>query len=535
MGGNSTSAIFGLLLLFLNSQITAQVTSTPKPDSQDWQDAHLERPDDPPATVENQATTAGPRSLIRFGGFTSVQVNVDSQGNNILGDAANEPSLAMNPLDPDNMVIGWRQFDSITSNFRQAGLGSTMDGGQTWNNSGPLEPGVFRSDPVLDADSFGRIFYYSLSTNDSFTEFFCDMFISEDGGLTWTDPIPARGGDKQWFTIDRSGGRGDGFVYAMWNSFFSCCPSGYFTRSTDNGLNYLQPIDSPPAIFWGTLDVGPDGELYICGRDGGNTQGVVRSDDAQLANVSPTFPQVVAVDLDGANVFGEGPNPGGLLGQFDVATDHSSGPNRGNVYFLGSVRRNNSADPLDIMFTRSTDGGLTWDPPTQINQDPPTPGKYNWFGTMSVAPCGRIDVVWNDMRDDNDGTMSALYYSFSDDAGVSWSDNVQVTPSFNSLIGHPNQNKIGDYYDMRSTDDAAHIAYSATFNGEQDVFYLRIPATPGVLLGDTNFDGAVNLLDVAPFVDVLSADSYLCEADINQDGFVNLLDVQPFVNILAGL
>ncbi|MEM9412840.1 MAG: dockerin type I domain-containing protein, partial [Planctomycetota bacterium] len=394
------------------------------------------------------------------------------------------------------------------------------------------DAGIFRSDPVLAADSSGRIFYYSLSTNSTFSEFFCDMFISQDGGLTWGNPIPARGGDKQWITIDKTGGKGDGYIYAMWNPNFTCCPSGYFTRSVDNGQNYLLPIDSPAPIIWGTLDVGPDGELYICGASTTASFGVIRSDDAQLAGILPTFPQAVAVDL-GILRFREGPNPGGLLGQFDVATDHSNSPSRGTVYFLGSVQMDDN-DPMDIGFSRSTDGGLTWSPATRINTDPQLPGKYNWFGTMSVAPCGRIDVIWNDMRNDTDGTMSALYYSFSNDQGESWSPNTQVSPEFNSLIGHPNQDKIGDYYDMRSTDDAVHIAYSATFNGEQDVYYLRIPSTSGVLLGDVNRDGVVDLLDVAPFVDAINTNTYVCEADLNQDGFVNLFDIEPLIQLLTG-
>ena len=52
---------------------------------------------------------------------------------NTVGDAANEPSIAPNELNPANLVIGWRQFDTIASNFRQAGYGYTTDGGQTWN------------------------------------------------------------------------------------------------------------------------------------------------------------------------------------------------------------------------------------------------------------------------------------------------------------------------------------------------------------------------------------------------------------------
>ena len=45
-----------------------------------------------------------------------------------------------------------------------------------------------------------------------------------------------------------------------------------------------------------------------------------------------------------------------------VAVDHSSGPTRGNVYMLASVDRSSNADPLDVMFARSTDGGATWSP-----------------------------------------------------------------------------------------------------------------------------------------------------------------------------
>ena len=54
------------------------------------------------------------------------------------------------------------------------------------------------------------------------------------------------------------------------------------------------------------------------------------------------------------------------------------------------------------------------------------------------------------------------------------------------------------------------------------------------LLGDINLDGSVNLLDVAPFVAILTTGEFQCEADVNQDGGVDLLDVGPFVDLLAG-
>ena len=55
-----------------------------------------------------------------------------------------------------------------------------------------------------------------------------------------------------------------------------------------------------------------------------------------------------------------------------------------------------------------------------------------------------------------------------------------------------------------------------------------------VLPGDVNMDGVVDLLDVAPFVDLLANMQFQAVADINQDGVVDLLDVNPFVELLTG-
>jgi Neuraminidase (sialidase) len=96
---------------------------------------------------------------------------------------------------------------------------------------------------------------------------------------------------------------------------------------------------------------------------------------------------------------------------------------------------------------------------------------------MSVAPNGRIDVIWNDTRNDAtplNPTYSEVFYSFSEDGGLTWSKNIAVTPSFNHFLGYPQQDKLGDYYDMLSDNSGASLAYAATFNGEQDVYFLRI-------------------------------------------------------------
>src|SRR6266496_4430880 len=122
----------------------------------------LEKYDNPPAPPQKIETS--PQRISPFGPFTSYQVNVDASGQNIVGDAANEPSITVDPTNPTRMAIGWRQFDDYHSNFRQAGWGYTTDGGLTWTFPGVLQPGVFRSDPVTNSDELGNFFYLSLES-----------------------------------------------------------------------------------------------------------------------------------------------------------------------------------------------------------------------------------------------------------------------------------------------------------------------------------------------------------------------------------
>ena len=64
-------------------------------------------------------------------------------------------------------------------------------------------------------------------------------------------------------------------------------------------------------------------------------------------------------------------------------------------------------------------------------------------------------------------------------------------------------------------------------------FSILVSLNSCVLLADVNLDGQVNLLDVAPFVGLVSNGQFQPEADINQDGSVDLLDVSLFVNLLT--
>ena len=432
-------------------------------------------PPAPPRKIETS-----PRIISQFGVFTSFQANVDASGNNILGDAANEPAIAVDPTDPNKMVIGWRQFDSINSDFRQGGWGYTTDGGLTWAFPGVLNPGVFRSDPVTRSDEAGNFLYLSLRGDD-----FCDdIWRSTDGGQTFVEQSPdgaGHGGDKQWFTINTTGGTGHGFLYQFWTEFFAC-DFGAFNRSLDSGVTWQSPISPPNFTDTGTLEVDINGNLFVGG--GGSPFHCLRSSNAQNPQVTPSFDQNVTVDLGGDLIQG-GINGIGLCGQTFVAVDRTGTNN--NVYMLASVIPFGAGNGTDVMFARSTDGGQTFSPPHRINDDPINHNKWHFFGTLSVAPNGRIDVVWYDTRNAADNIQSQLFYSWSTDGGATWAPNVQVSNTFNPQAGFPQNQKIGDYITIVSDDTGGNVAYAATFNEnpnavgghEQDVYYVRVSPTGG--------------------------------------------------------
>jgi hypothetical protein len=511
------------------------------------QGTHLEQPGDPPAPAGRARTSPAPVIVppLDPAAEASVQVNVSAEGDNILNDAANEPSIAVDPTAPNRMAIGWRQFDTIQNNFRQAGRAWTNDGGRTWRFPGVLEPGIFRSDPVLHADADGNIYYYSLRGN-----FFCDMFISRDGGQTFEAPVPAFGGDKQWLTIDTTTSSGRDQIYVSWSTAGNPFTPNQFSRSTDRGESFQAPVVlSQPRPRWGTMDVNNDGLLFLSGWADDSGFRVLRSSSARDPLLVPTWEANVQVNLGGfLSGFG-GPNPGGLLGQVWGAVDRSGGPHEGNVYLLCSVDPP-GGDPLDVMFSRSTDNGATWSPPIKVNDEAPGTNAWQWFGTMSVSPSGRIDVVWNDTVTPQTNT-SELRYAFSDDAGQTWSPARAMGPAWQSMIGWPNQNKIGDYYDMKSDRVGANLAYSATYNGEQDVYYLRINDYDcnGNGVGDTgdlaagtpdcNGNAIPDSCEIAAGAeedadgDGIPDSCQVCEPDINGDGILDLFDFLAFQNLFV--
>jgi len=476
------------------------------------------------------------------------QVNIDGAGMNLVADAGNEPSIGVDPTAPNRMAIGWRQFDSINNSFREAGYSYSTDGGRTWAGKQEIEAGIFRSDPVLAVSPDGVFYYLSISI-DPFPSgpFINDMFLSTDGGATWPGKSFAFGGDKAWYAIDTTDGPGSGNLYQSWNTAGNEYFPAQFNRSTDSGMTWSTPATIPEMPIFGTQAVGPAGELFIIGIQNFTDEfWVIRSSEADATD-TPTFEQVVQVNMGGAMLIGNGVNPAGLLGQAFIGVDTSGGADDGNVYALCSVNPDGS-DPLDIHFVRSVDGGATWSAPVRVNDDAPGTDAWQWFGTMDIAPNGRIDVVWLDTRDDPSPVApntSQLYYTSSSDGGLTWAPNQSLSPSFSHFVGYPQQDKMGDYFDLKSDLLGADLAWAATFNGGQDVYHTRIGAYDcdadgasdlAQIAGDASLDcnnnGLLDSCEIAAGTaadlngnDVPDACDPTCMADLNGDGLVDTADL----------
>ena len=102
--------------------------------------------------------------------------------------------------------------------------------------------------------------------------------------------------------------------------------------------------------------------------------------------------------------------------------------------------------------------------------------------------------------------------------------------TFHPVASIPNSITVADI-DGDSDIDFA-IADRGTANNTGWVALLQNQCND-FLLGDVNMDGEVDLLDVVPFIQILTQGLFQQEADINMDGAVDLNDVAPFIDLLV--
>lgn len=482
------------------------------------------------------------QSQFSLGPYTSIQVNVDSQGENISGDAANEPSISVNPTDPNNIVIAWREFSTVQSSSVQGGWAYSQNGGLSWNFPGVLSltGSSFRTDPVLDVDSQGTFYYQSLHHGEPSTAR-TDVFKSTDGGLTWQDPVKAFDGDKNWMVVDRTGSMGHGHIYNIWRAGTN---PNHFNRSIDQGASFETPVNVPLNPGFGRIAVGPEGNVYASGRTETSHQDpnepskvffdnflFTKSTNAKDSSAIPSFTTTI-LEMGGLAILPffpiDSPNQFGGLGDVQLAIDSSQGETHGNIYVAATLDPP-GIDHHDLHLIRSSDGGATWSAPVRVNDDLPAEHSWQWFPTLDVAPNSRIDLVWFDTRNSNNGAkFSELFYAYSWDAGQTWSENIPVSLAFSTNTGFPQgSTKFGDYIDGVSDISGINIAYPATFNGEQDIYFVH-------LFPDCNNNGLSDVVDINQGTSNDTDASHIpdeCEVltvkgDLDSDGDVDRDDIR---------
>lgn len=156
-----------------------------------------------------------------------------------------------------------------------------------------------------------------------------------------------------------------------------------------------------------------------------------------------------------------------------------------------------------------------------------------FFGGVVVNISGG---TWEDTFAGGFGTGSMINLFGSDFVlnGVSLDDSLTIGNAF--TIEDRSGTLSGVFADgslfSADLDSAFRSTGSASRTGTLTVT-LGPPVTE-IILGDCNQDDAVDFLDIAPFIAILTADSFLEQADCNEDGAVTFLDIAFFIAILAG-
>ena len=341
-----------------------------------------------------------------------------------------EPSIYINPLNPDNIIAG-ANIDNYYYSF---------DGGKTWGE-GKLPGPIVWGDPVLYFDHLGNAYFTHLGT---FSNTGIYISRSSDGGRTWSNSERIYGNlgrkpmqDKEWITSDITESPYKGNLYVSWTQFDDYSSDDprdssriLFSRSTDYGDSFSFPLyitdiggdskDGDSTVEGAVPCVGPNGEVYVAWSG----------------------PRGIEFDksLDGGVTFGKDvwvvDQPGGW--SYDIpglyrcnglpftACDISGGDYTGNIYINFSDSRNGDHD---IFLVKSTDGGDTWSDVKRVNDDVVGNGKEQFMSHMCVDPkTGVMYVLYYDRRNHND-LKTDVYLAISRDGGETFTnEKISDTP-----------------------------------------------------------------------------------------------------------
>ena len=402
-----------------------------------------------------------------------------------------EPSLAINPRAPDNLIGAWQQDRWSNGSARGLVAAASFDGGRTWQPSAApfsrctggttANGGDFRraSDPWVSFSPNGVAFQIGLEVGRAPQDASINTLAvsrSRDGGLTWDTPVAIRQdadpmlNDKESLSADPGDAR---YVYAVWdrvNVNTEAEGPTWFARTADGGETWEPArIIYDPGTARSTLNnqivVLPEGTLVDFFTEFDNSPRpeqpklrVLRSLDKGLTWSAPVDVATVASTGSSDPDTGARIRDGSNLGQ--IAVDR-----QGRLFAVWQDARTTAGARDVVVISRSTDGGLTWSAPAQVSPDTGTPAITP---ALAIARDGTLGVTYYDFRRNtaDPSTLPTDYWLARSADGVHWSE-THVDGPFDLAIA-PNANGLflGDYQGLATVGNAFVPFYARTNTGD---------------------------------------------------------------------
>ncbi|MFP5287171.1 MAG: exo-alpha-sialidase, partial [Thermoanaerobaculia bacterium] len=332
------------------------------------------------------------------------------------------------------------------------------DGGVTWGRTTlPLQSGEdFHTDPTVDWTSDGTAWATTIGvTAGGATRI--RAYRSGDGGATWTFDGTVSGDqksvDKQQVWVDHSAASPwRDTLYAIWHD------SGpvYMSRRRPGGAWERPVLVSPKQPGTG---IGADVKT--------NSAGVVFG---LWPNTRTRRIQAVR-SADGGRTFSPPVTVATTIDSFDIGIPAQS-RRRALIYVSAGAWRTASKDLVyaawtdlnvagcktgqtappatacktRVWFTRSTDGGRTWEPARKVNDQRSVNDQFNQALAVDEAT-GTIGLIYYDTVEDPARRKVHLWYQSSTDDGATWTKPRRVTTAATdeSVRGSEYGNQFGDY------------------------------------------------------------------------------------------
>src|SRR5262249_54538217 len=166
--------------------------------------------------------------------------------------------------------------------------------------------------------------------------------------------------------------------------------------------------------------------------------------------------------------------------------DRSNGPNRGTIYIVWAESPSGRGDADILLMKMPPPNGRFPDTSTPVIVNDDGPGADQFFPWLSVDPMsGDIEVLFYDRRDDLFGLLMNAYVARSTDGGVTFGRNQRVSsgssdPRVQAAVLGSNANPIGigDYIGIAALNGKAHMLWTDTSHGKQEIHYGQFEFRP---------------------------------------------------------